>query len=187
MDKTYRVEFYRLFVLDRLPASISPSDAHLQIYDNYVAGTRLRFRRTRVPGSREWKRVLQQRIGGSGHFSVAEMVLDDAEYRALGAFEGNEIRKNRYFAEIGDVACAFDSFLGALTGLVTARADFESAADAEAFDPPFGGIEVTAEPFFDGANLYAFGYSDAELALSRLAGRAHSRNTVIGEIASDYE
>ncbi len=187
MDKTYRDEFYRLFVIDRLPGSVTPADAHLQIYDNYVSETRLRFRRTRVPGSRDWKYVLQQRIGGSGHFRVSEIVLDDAEYRALGAFEGNEIRKNRYFAELDDVAFEFDLFLGPLAGLITARTVFAAAGSRDDLEIPFAAIEVTDDPAFDGSNLYRSDFASIRSAVKADADAIHAHLTRIGEIAGENE
>lgn len=187
MDKTYRDEFSRLFVVDHLPGSFSPADAHLQIYDNYVSGTRLRFRRVRVPLTREWTRHLQQRIPTSGHIKIAEMFLDEDEYRALGAFEGNEIRKNRYFADIEGRSVAFDLFLGPLAGLTMARVVAETAGELDEFEFPYAALEVTGEPFFDGSSLFQLAFSDVENEIARLLQNVHSQQTLIGEIASDYE
>ncbi len=187
MDKTYRDEFSRLFVVDHLPGSFSPADAHLQIYDNYVSGTRLRFRRIRIPGTRDWTRILQQRIPGSGHTKIAEIYLDEDEYRALGAFEGNEIRKNRYFTEIDGAEVAFDIFLGQLAGLKTAKVETETDSGLSAFEFPFAALEVTGESFFDGSNLFRAKFADVEAEVAKLLRGIHSQHTVIGEIASEYE
>jgi CYTH domain-containing protein len=187
MDKTYRDEFTRLFVVENLPGSMSPADAHLQIIDNYVDGTRFRFRRVRVPGNREWTRLLQQRLPIFGGKKIAQFVLDEAEYRALGAFEGNEIRKNRYFTEIDGLQVAFDIYLGALSGLTTARAEAESAGAIAGFVFPYTGIEVTTVPMFEGANLFRRSFADVETVLARIASEAREHQSLISEIAGEEE
>src|SRR4030095_16086172 len=100
MDKTYRTELYRMFLIEALPDPLTPGSSHIQIFDNYIANTRMRLRSIRAPETREWTRILQQRfpIGDASlRWKIAEMHLNDAEYAQFQIFEGTEIRKNRYF------------------------------------------------------------------------------------------
>lgn len=171
MNKTYRDEYSRLFVVDQMPGSFSPADPHLQIYDNYISDTRLRFRRIRIPGRQEWTRTLQQRVPADDHLKVSEIFLDDSEYKALGSYDGHEIRKNRYFAEHDDVTLICDLYLGALAGLKTVKIEFDSAVGRDAFDFSHPAIEVSGIGFFDGANLYAKDFAAVESKLEEVVRR----------------
>lgn len=171
-DKTYRTEFHRTFLIDALPEPLTPQAAHLQIFDNYIHETRLRLRSIRVPETKEWTHILQQRFPVDpehrGEWRYADIYLNEAEYEHLKAFEGNEIRKNRYFHEFDGRVFAFDIYLGQrLWGLNRARVEFNSREALKAFEPPpWAVIEVTSNPFFDDANIVekAFVEIQAELA-----------------------
>lgn len=168
MDKTYRDEYSRLFVVIQFPGSLSPADPHLQIYDNYITDTRLRFRRIRIPGRPEWTRMLQQRVPGDDHLKISEIFLDDAEYSALGSYDGHEIRKNRYFAEHDDITLIYDLYLGALAGLKTVKIEFAVPGDRDSFVFEAPAIEVTGNSFFDGSNLYDKDFSAVERKLEEV-------------------
>src|SRR4051794_25483252 len=103
MTKTAQSEHYRLYLIERLPEPLTPASTHLQLFDNYVAGTRLRLRKVRDPYNRAWTYSLQQHIypaaDASGTAKISEIHLNDAEYAVLEHLEGREIRKNRYFHE----------------------------------------------------------------------------------------
>jgi CYTH domain-containing protein len=173
MDKTYRTELSRLFLIEALPVPLTPASSHLQLFDNYITETRLRLRTVRVPETKEWTYLLQQRL--SLHevelscMKVAEMHLNDAEHTRLETFEGNEVRKNRYFHEFDSRSFTFDIYLGALWGLNRARVDFQSEDDLRAFQPPpFAIFEVTYVPFFDDANLVYRNFEDVQTAVAKL-------------------
>jgi CYTH domain-containing protein len=158
MDKTARTEFHRIYLIERLPEPLTPMSSHIQIFDNYIEGTRIRLRNIRVPETKEWRHILQQRFPASetdaGSWKVAEIFLNEIEYQVFERFEGREIRKNRYFHEFDRHAFEFDIYLGPLWGLCTAKIEFQTAAEMEKFDPPsFTIFEVTADPFFFGNNL----------------------------------
>jgi CYTH domain-containing protein len=173
MDKTYRTELSRLFLVEALPAPLTPASSHLQIFDNYITGTRLRLRNVRVPETKEWTYLLQQRLrlheGDLSCMKVAEIHLNEAEHTQLETFDGNEIRKNRYFHEFDARSFAFDIYLGALWGLNRARVDFQSDDELRAFrPPPFAIFEVTYESFFDDANLVYRKFEDVQEAVTKL-------------------
>ena len=84
-------------------------------------------------------------------------------------FEGDEIRKNRYFHEFDARMFSFDIYLGALWGLNRARVDFETQDEFASFSPPpFAVFEVTSEPFFDDGNLVYKKFDDVREAVAKL-------------------
>ena len=125
MDKTNRTEIRRTFLLEGLPEPLTRASAHLQIFDNYIEGTRLRLRSIRDPQTAGWTRILQQRFPivpkDLATIKFSEIFLNDIEYAHFQTFEGTEIRKNRYFHEFDGRNFAFDVFLGRLWGLNIAR------------------------------------------------------------------
>lgn len=165
MDKTYRIEFRRLFLLEHLPEPMTRADAHLQIFDNYIENTRLRLRSVRVPETKEWTWILQQRLAagdGGAQRKIAEIHLDETEYHLFEQFEGREIRKNRYFYESGGRQIEIDVYLGDLWGLNLARVCFDSLDEMGDFRFPFNVLEVTGRNFFDGENLVERRFADVQ-------------------------
>lgn len=172
MNKTALPQFRRLFLLERLPEPLEPKSAHLQIFDNYIEGTRLRLRLVRDPQSKNWTRVLQQQIlqaENPGECKIAEIHLNESEYSNFEQFEGREIRKNRYFHEFDRVGFVFDVYLGDLWGLNTAFVEFEDEREMRQFEPPpFAIFEVTGDPFFLGKNLVGKHFEDVQTRVSQI-------------------
>lgn len=170
-DKTYRTELHRTFLIEALPEPLTPQAAHLQLFDNYIHETRLRLRLIRVPETKEWTHILQQRFPADpehrGEWKYADIYLNDAEYEHFKPFEGAEIRKNRYFHEYDGHMFAVDIYLGQqLWGLNRARVEFTSLDDLAAFEPPpWAIVEVTNDPFFDDANLVNCSFADIQAKL----------------------
>lgn len=175
MDKTNRTELHRTFLIESLPEPLTRASAHIQIFDNYIGGTRLRIRSVREPHSGKWTRILQQRFPADPHglsaIKIAEIYLDDSEYAHFAIFEGTEIRKNRYFHEFDGRSFGFDVFLGPLWGLNMARVEFPSQQELDAFEPPpFAVFEVTNDPFFAGYVLVTKTFEDVREQVSKLGG-----------------
>src|SRR5829696_1555339 len=171
MNKTYRTELFRLFLVEALPEPLTPASRHIQLFDNYIANTRMRIRSVRVPETKEWTRSLQQRprLEDQPQWKVAEMHLNEAEHAQFEIFEGDEIRKNRYFHEFDARMFSFDIYLGALWGLNRARVDFETEDEFVAFrPPPFAVFEVTNNAFFDDGNLVYKKFEDVRDAVGKL-------------------
>jgi len=172
-DKTYRTEFHRTFLIDALPEPLTPKASHLQLFDNYIHETRLRLRSVRVPETKEWTHILQQRFPVDpehrAEWKYSDIYLNEAEYEHFKPFEGNEIRKNRYFHEFDGRMFTFDIYLGQqLWGLNRARVEFASLDDLAAFEPPpWVSIEVTSNAFFDDAKLVNCNFADVQNELSR--------------------
>lgn len=158
MDKTNRTDLHRLFLFENLPEPLTRASSHLQIFDNYISNTRMRIRSVRIPETKAWTWILQQRFperaGDFTTWKLAEIYLNEAEHAALEHLEGREIRKNRYFHEYDGKEFAFDVFLGALWGLNIVRVDFADIREMKVFEPPpFAAIEVSHLPMFSGENL----------------------------------
>ena len=190
MDKTYRSELRRLFLLEHLPEPITRADAHLQIFDNYIENTRLRLRSIRVPETKEWNWSLQQRFPideDSACWKIAEMHLNEIEYHLFVHYEGREIRKNRYFYESDGKQIEIDVFLGKLWGLNLARVCFETVEELRDFKFPFAVLEVTNDKFFFGENLVDQTFADVQAEVTRIVENQHSKDTIIGEIAKENE
>ena len=173
MTKTAESELYRLFLIEGLPEPLTPASAHLQVFDNYIEGTRLRLRKVRDPYSNTWTYALQQHIyahdGETGPAKMAELHLNDLEYGVFEGLEGNEIRKNRYYHEYDQVSFTFDVYLGRLFGLNTARVDFDSERVMEEFvSPPFAIFEVTGDPFFRGDDLVHKVFADVQARVAEI-------------------
>jgi CYTH domain-containing protein len=172
MDKTNRAELHRSFLIEGLPEPLTRASAHIQIFDNYIAETRLRLRSLRDPETASWTRILQQRFpaveGDLSCLKVSEIYLNEMEYAHFEIFEGSEIRKNRYFHEFDRRTFAFDVFLGKLWGLNIARVEFETDGEAEQFEPPpFAVLEVTHDPFFLGEILVTKSFDEVRAEVSR--------------------
>ena len=165
MNKTADFVYRRLYLIERLPGPLEPKSAHLQIFDNYIEGTRLRLRLVRDPATKAWTRILQQYVeienAGCSVSRLFEIHLNEAEYAAFELFEGSEIRKNRYFHEFDGVSFAFDVYLGDLWGVNTAKVEFRTAEEMDAFElPAFAIFDVTNESFFLGKNLVGKKFDD---------------------------
>ena len=174
MSKTAQNEWYRLFLIERLPEPLTPASSHLQLFDNYIPTTRLRLRKIRDPYTKIWTWILQQRIhhtdDGRPVSKLSEIHLDEAEYMMFEHLEGREIRKNRYFHEFDQTSFTFDVYLGALFGLSTARVDFGSCERLESFEPPpFALFDVTSDRFFDGGSLVDLRFSDVQTHAAAIA------------------
>ena len=166
MDKTCKTELHRSFLIEGLPEPLTRASSHLQIFDNYITNTRIRLRSVRNPDTREWKRILQQKIAVS---RFADMYLNDEEYAQFHIFEGTEIRKNRYFHEYGGKTFSLDVYLGSLWGLNMAKIEFENADEMRDFEPPsFLIAEVTNDQFFAGESLVLKTFSEVEVEVLKM-------------------
>jgi CYTH domain-containing protein len=157
-QKYARVERERRFLLREMPEPLTRASEHVQIWDNYITGTRLRLRKIRTPLTKKWTLKLTQKYTPAPpDFSrtvITNTYLSAAEYEVLSVFEGNEIRKNRYPFEYEGRKYSIDVFLGGLWGLILAETEFESDEEMRAFTPPpFVALEVTNDETFTGGSL----------------------------------
>lgn len=172
LDKTYRSEIRRRFLVEGLPEPLTRSSAHIQIFDNYIAGTRLRIRSVRDPASKDWTWSLEHRLNTEilGLTKVGELHLSEEEHAVFEHLEGNEIRKNRYFHEFDHHQFSFDLYLGPLWGLNIANVDLPDEDELRSFvPPPFAVLEITNDPFFNGENLVAKSFEDIRSEVAKIA------------------
>lgn len=181
MDKTYRIEWRRVFLLRDLPAPLTRASEHLQIFDNYIENTRLRLRSIRAPKTKEWTWILEQRTQWREEdfsaWKISEICLDEAEHQAFELFEGREVRKNervetnelrfnRYFFEANGKSFEIDFYLNPLWGLSLAKVLFDSENEMKNFAAPdFCLTEVTQNEFFLGRNLVGKTFADVQKIL----------------------
>ena len=173
MDKTYRTEFRRRYLIEVLPEPLTRASRHLQLFDNYITGTRMRIRTARDPEMKQWTWVLQQRLvaelSGLTCLKIGEIYLNETEHTAFESFEGNEIRKNRYFHEFDGREFAFDMYLGALWGLNIASVEFPEGGSMKQFEmPSFAVFDVTNDPFFLGEHLFDKKFEDVQAEVARI-------------------
>lgn len=191
MDKTYKTELHKIYLIEHLPEPMTLADRHLQIFDNYIQGTRMRMRSVRVPETNEWTWLLQQRFPVSQdlvEWKVAELVLNEEEHEKFERFEGREIRKNRYFHDHDGKTLEIDVHLGPLWGLNILHVTFESVEEMRAFEvPSFAALDVTGESFFSGENLVVKTFTDVQGAVERIVGSTHSFESHIQEVAKANE
>ncbi len=176
MNKTSNIELRRVFLVRNLPEPLTRASRHLQIFDNYIENTRLRLRSIRVPETKKWTWILQQRepLEDLSRWKISEIYLNEVEHAAFEIFEGrevgknervetNEVRKNRYFYEYDEGEIEIDVYLGALWGLNTAQIRFADEVKLQNFQPPPIAIaEVTNDEFFNGENLVGKTFADIQ-------------------------
>ncbi|HMQ04845.1 MAG TPA: hypothetical protein PKD26_13075 [Pyrinomonadaceae bacterium] len=177
MDKIYRKELRRKFLIDALPEPLTRASRHLQIFDNYIEGTRMRMRSVRDPESKEWSRLLQQRVpietDGWLTLKVDELHLTESEHEVFSVFEGTEIRKNRYFHEFDRRPFLIDMYLGELWGVNIANVEFPDEASFIDYEPPpFAVFDITNDHFFLGEQLVHKKFQDVRNEVARISDRA---------------
>lgn len=125
------------------------------IEDLYLDGGRLRLRAlTRPDGARVYKLCKKYPSDDPSGGPIANLYLDEAEYRTLARLPGRPIRKRRHRLPVDGVVFAVDVFEGDLAGLVLCEAEADSAAALAAIVfPDWASPEVTANPGFTGGLL----------------------------------
>lgn len=172
-SKYARMERERRFILRELPEPLTRASEHVQIWDNYITGTRLRLRKIRIPQTRKWNLKLTQKFAPAppdySRTVITNTYLSAYEYEVLSVFEGNEIRKNRYPFEHEGRKYSIDVFLGALWGLILAETEFETDEEMDKFTlPPFAVMDVTNEEMFTGGRLVDLTVDELRAELARL-------------------
>lgn len=188
MDKTYRRELVRRFIVESLPDPLAPRDSHLQIFDKYIETTRLRLRSLRVPETREWRWILEQNLRvGPGESRIAAINLNADEHRAFVDFTGSETRKNRYYWDCDGKSVEIDIFLGRLEGLKIARVSFESVDEMSDFEFPLEALEVTGDAFFLGESLVGQTFGDVQARVAAIVKGDHAHDSHVREVAKESE
>src|SRR5579863_2348891 len=149
--KYARLERERRFLVDRFPSGDIVRTRH--IMDRYIDGTLLRLReQTDESGGAIFK--LTQKVPavakGAQQGLITTIYLTEDEFRLLSRLPGRMLYKVRYSVP----PLGIDVFEGTLEGLRLAEAEFNSAAEADAFVlPDFILHEVTGDMRFTGGQL----------------------------------
>ena len=151
-DKYARTEWERRFLLSRLPADANVT-AVRTIVDRYIEGTSLRLRRqTHSAGNQVFKltQKLPRPEGLAQQGLITTIYLTEAEYDLFATLPARLLTKTRYSMP----PFGIDVFEGALVGLVTAEAEFDSEAEAAALTlPSLIAHEITHDIRFTGGRL----------------------------------
>ena len=171
-SKYARIERERRYLLRELPPEVDRADAHLQITDNYITGTRLRIRKVRDPKTNKWVVKFTQKFASDeadlARTTITNIYLNAIEADTLAVFAANEIRKNRYPFEFEGRRFSIDFFLGDLLGLVLAETDFADDAEMDSFPlPSFALADVTNNPAFTGGKLCEMTFDDIRKEVAR--------------------
>jgi len=171
-SKYARIEREKRYLLRELPAGIDRAEAHLQITDNYITGTRLRIRKVRDPKTNKWVVKFTQKFAPDGadfsRTTITNIYLNAVEADTLGVFASNEIRKNRYPFEFEGRRFSIDVFLGDLLGLVLAETSFDDDTEMDTFLlPSFALADVTDNPAFTGGRLCEMTFDDIRKEVER--------------------
>jgi CYTH domain-containing protein len=166
------VERERRYLLQDLPEGLGRADAHVQITDNYITGTRLRLRKVRDPKTNKWTVKLTQKFAPNKDdlslTVITNLYLTALETEMLAISDANEIRKNRYWFEFEGRKFSVDMFLGDLFGLVLAEVSFETDEELNNFPkPPFAIADVTNNEMFTGGKLCELSFADIREAIQR--------------------
>ena len=150
--KYARVEWERRFLLDRLPPHANVTRVR-RIADRYIDGSHLRLRRQNDDENATVFKLTQKLptdATGARQGLITTMYLKEDEFQLLANLPAKILRKTRYSVP----PFGIDVFEDALTGLVLAEAEFNSAEDASALSlPSFIVREVTEDPRFTGGEL----------------------------------
>lgn len=85
-----------------------------------------------------------------------EVDLSEGQFEELWPLtEGRRVEKTRYLVPIdGDLTAEVDEYLGDFEGLIVVEVEFESEADAHAFEPPdWFGRDVSGEREFSNQRM----------------------------------
>ena len=147
----------KFLVTGGLPDDLG-QDPSEEISQGYVAvaddGTEVRVR------ARGGDHTLTVKSGPSRMRVEEEIEIDERRFESLWALTaGRRIEKRRYVIPAGDqLSIELDVYAGELDGLVTAEIEFDSADQAEAFEPPsWIGSDVTGDGGYSNQSLAAHG------------------------------
>jgi CYTH domain-containing protein len=155
LPKYARLEIERRWLVQRPVTALVGGASWRDIEDRYLAGTRLRLRTVvSQDDSRQWKFCKKYGASPGEPFEpIANLYLSEAEHAVLAQLPATVIRKRRYRVAEGSLDVYTQP-----AGVVIFEAEFESEAEARAFEPPFFvEREVTGEEAFSGPALGAAG------------------------------
>jgi len=132
-----------------------------RINDLYVTGARLRLREARPTNGGEPMLRLTRKNDVDAHTRlITSIYLPEDEFSVLAkSLSGLRIQKVRHRLEpLDGVYVVVDEFLGALSGLVLAEAEFQTQEELLAYTgPSFAVREVTQDGRFKGVSLAIHG------------------------------
>ncbi|HWN98236.1 MAG TPA: hypothetical protein VNS63_03095 [Blastocatellia bacterium] len=155
--KYTRVEYERRFLVSPKANWRSAVESYSKTFeDKYLRDSRLRLRiLTDSDTGRRVFKLTKKADSPSPYFrTISRILLSPSEYELLDKFEGDRLRKTRYYHNHQGRVFSIDLFEGELAGLVLCETEAEALEDLMSAElPSFAGREVTDDSFFDGGNL----------------------------------
>ena len=144
-----RLEREQRWVLSGRPGDLCDP---VSISDRYLAGTRLRLRRTTSARTDTYKLSQKVRLRPEepGVVSLTTIYLSPDEFGALGNLAGDDLAKTRW--RIPEGRAVVDDFAGPLAGLVLAEVELDPG-EPPMPPPPLAVADVTDDDRFSGGAL----------------------------------
>jgi CYTH domain-containing protein len=148
-SKYAKVEWERRFLLDRFPSEANVTRVRL-IRDRYIEGTTLRLRQQSEGSNHvvfKLTQKLSERAIGAQQGLITSMYLTQDEFEILAKLPAKTLTKTRHSV----LPFGIDAFEDALSGLVLAEAEFNSATEAsQLILPSFINHEISDDHRFRG-------------------------------------
>lgn len=173
--KYARIERERRYLLAAAPPELV-NDVGRRIEDRYLAGTRLRLRRTLGADGAVIEHKLTRKVDVDPmHRVVATLDLEANEFERLTVLPAAVLVKHRHPHAWRGLRYGIDVFSGALAGLVLAEVEVDSDANLAALPlPPFAHCEVSERMEFTGAALATTDPARTMAYAARLLGHARA-------------
>lgn len=155
--KYSRVEYERRFLVSMHSDWKSAVESYSKTFDDkYLRDSRLRLRiLTDSDTGRRLIKLNKKFESTSPYFrTVSRILLSPREYDLIDGFEGDRMKKTRYYHNHLGRVFSIDVFAGELDGLVLCETEADSLEDLMSTEcPPYARLEVTEDSFFEGGNL----------------------------------
>jgi len=156
-SKYTRIEYERRFLVAVDSGWEYTVKSYSKLFEDiYLTNTRLRLRvLTDSDSDRRIIKLTKKAASDSTYFrTVSRILLSHDEYDTLRQVDGKSIAKVRHYCDHRGRVFSIDVFQDELEGLLLAEVESDGLEDLMSIEPPsFALIEVTEDPFFDGANL----------------------------------
>jgi CYTH domain-containing protein len=172
LPKYARWEHERRFLVRAEHARALPTEPRTRlIEDRYLSCGRLRLRTLTDSDSGAVTYKLTKKYLSDSALSqpIVTVLLSRDEHAALRGLSGADLRKRRYYDDVGGHIFGVDVFEGPLAGLVLCSVETDTAEELGRVEPPgYTGPEVTEDVFFTGGRLCVASAEDVARALERV-------------------
>lgn len=157
LEKYSRFEYERRFLVSPVAdwkSLVEPFERVLE--DKYIRNSRFRLRVVKDSDKDRAVIKLTKKYESDSPYSrlISSTVLSPEEHKLFNTFNGDLLKKIRYFHNLKGQKFAIDVFENDLEGLILCEAEANSYEELAAIEfPEYAKYEVTEDSFFDGGNL----------------------------------